>query len=155
MAPKKTTVKSGPAGVAKRNVPSETQSRSASNSSTKSAASSVATPTLTTPAGVKKPSRNDTGTADHATKMVQWHKARASQRQAEKRALEAQIGQLERWIADDVDKAAGWQMTADELAKKEAGSSVEGPFAAALEKKKAEEAKPSDEKTELESKEGF
>ncbi|KAG7425754.1 hypothetical protein Forpi1262_v013599 [Fusarium oxysporum f. sp. raphani] len=149
MAPKKTTVKSGPAGVAKRNVPSETQSRSASNSSTKSAASSVATPTLTTPAGVKK----DTGTADHATKMVQWHKARASQRQAEKRALEAQIGQLERWIADDVDKAAGWQMTADELAKKEAGSSVEGPFAAALEKKKAEEAKPSDEKTELESKE--
>ncbi|KAG7000536.1 hypothetical protein FocnCong_v012319 [Fusarium oxysporum f. sp. conglutinans] len=79
---------------------------------------------------------------------TKWLLARAAKRQLDKQALEAEVAKLEKWISDDVEKAAGWKITAEKLTNKEAGSSIDELFAAALEKKKAEEAEPSDVKAE-------
>ncbi|RKK96690.1 hypothetical protein BFJ71_g7644 [Fusarium oxysporum] len=119
MASKKTDIKPGKAGKALRDVSSET-----------------------------KPDRKRTGTSAHAEEMSSWLLARAAKRQLDKQALEAEIAKLEKWISDDIEKAAGWKITAEKLTSKEAGSSIDELFAAALEKKKAEEAEPSDVKAE-------
>ncbi|SCO90893.1 uncharacterized protein FRV6_15021 [Fusarium oxysporum] len=158
MASKKTDIKPGKAGKALRDVSSETKS----TSTIASAASSAAATTLTTPSGVRKPDRKRTGTSAHAEEMSSWLLARAAKRQLDKQALEAEVAKLEKWISDDVEKAAvsvypvvkriwlmallyqGWKITAEKLTNKEAGSSIDELFAAALEKKKAEEAEPSD-----------
>ncbi|WKT50844.1 hypothetical protein QSH57_015814 [Fusarium oxysporum f. sp. vasinfectum] len=148
MASKKTDIKPGKAGKALRDVSSETKSRNSSTSTIASAASSAAATTLTTPSGVRKPDRKRTGTSAHAEEMSSWLLARAAKRQLDKQALEAEVAKLDKWISDDVEKAAGWKITAEKLTNKEAGSSIDELFAAALEKKKAEEAEPSDVKAE-------
>ncbi|KAJ4050553.1 hypothetical protein NW761_005347 [Fusarium oxysporum] len=148
MASKKTDIKPGKAGKALRDVSSETKSRNSSTSTIASAASSAAATTLTTPSGVRKPDRKRTGTSAHAEEMSSWLLARAAKRQLDKQALEAEVAKLDKWISDDFEKAAGWKITAEKLTNKEAGSSIDELFAAALEKKKAEEAEPSDVKAE-------
>uniref|UniRef100_A0A0D2Y138 Uncharacterized protein n=1 Tax=Fusarium oxysporum (strain Fo5176) TaxID=660025 RepID=A0A0D2Y138_FUSOF len=124
-----------------RDVSSETKSRNSPTPTIASAASSAAATTLTTPSGVQMPDRKRTGTSAHAEEMSSWLFVRAAKRQLDKQALEAEI-------ADDVEKAAGWKITAEKLTSMEAGSSIDELFAAALEKKKAEEAEPSDVKAE-------
>ncbi|EXM19524.1 hypothetical protein FOTG_12380 [Fusarium oxysporum f. sp. vasinfectum 25433] len=125
MASKKTDIKPGKAGKALRDVSSETKSRNSSTSTIASAASSAAATTLTTPSGVRKPDRKRTGTSAHAEEMSSWLLARAAKRQLDKQALEAEVAKLDKWISDDVEKAAGWKITAEKLTNKEAGSSID------------------------------
>ncbi|KAH7195927.1 hypothetical protein DER44DRAFT_751558 [Fusarium oxysporum] len=132
MASKKIDIKPGKAGKALRDVSSETKSRNSSTSTIASPASSAAATALTTPSGVRKPDRKRTGTSAHAEEMSSWLLARAAKRRLDKQALEAEVAKLEKWISDDVEKAAGWKITAEKLTNKEAGSSIDELFAAAL-----------------------
>ncbi|KAF5986375.1 hypothetical protein FBULB1_2438 [Fusarium bulbicola] len=70
--------------------------------------------------------------------MVAWLKSRAEAREKERRALVAQVAELDVQIQKDIDDAANWQMKAEKFAAKEAESTIgdafeqDGHYAAAL-----------------------
>ncbi|KAF5556477.1 hypothetical protein FPHYL_7978 [Fusarium phyllophilum] len=87
--------------------------------------------------------------------MVAWLKSRAETLDNERRSLADQLQALETRIQLDIDNAAAMfyrgsaNMLQQKLEAKEAGSSIEDRFAAALQKKKkGEEAKPEETRPE-------
>ncbi|KAF5551609.1 hypothetical protein FMEXI_3175 [Fusarium mexicanum] len=60
--------------------------------------------------------------------MVAWLKSRAEAREKERRALVAQVAELDKQIQKDIDDAANWQMKAEKLAAKETESTIGDAF---------------------------